>query len=237
MKWFWVYWVEWHILLHIQWLHLFTLMWLLEQFTCSSGHIIFLSDVCRCGASIKHCISCAALYQILPSFLGYWRTSGPLFFCWILSWNLSHHLSCPNKASGMWRERARMGQKKHANCSVLLDTWENVSLTLVSSFLPRVLRQHRGVGIIGVRAWDSRGDSRGTSSAKLFSLLEEKCSAQSLGELRIPEWGVENCGRGMGSSCTWGMGLHLSQAWLANQLLSPVWVLFKHSLFIHRSVH
>lgn len=112
-----------------------------------------------------------------------------------------------------------------------------MSLTLVSSFLPRVLRQHRGVGIIGVRAWDSRGDSRGTSSAKLFSLLEEKCSAQSLGELRIPEWGVENCGRGMGSSCTWGMGLHLSQAWLANQLLSPVWVLFKHSLFIHRSVH
>lgn len=32
-----------------------------------------------------------------------------------------------------------MEQKKHANWFLLLDTWENAFLTLVSSFLPQVL--------------------------------------------------------------------------------------------------
>lgn len=104
-----------------------------------------------------------------------------------------------------------MGQKEHANWSVLLDTWENASLTLVSGFLPQVLRQHRGVGIIGVRAPEGIVGA----PAQLSSLPEEKCPAQSLGELRIPENGVENCGRAMGSSYTWGMGLQLSQALLS----------------------
>lgn len=58
--------------------------------------------------------------------------------------------------------------------------------SLVSSFLPQVLRQHRDMGIIGVRAWDSRGDSKGTSSA-LLPPRREMLSAET-GTQNPREW-------------------------------------------------